>query len=84
MAPSHPEGVSFECPCTSGLWPATGKARTSMGPTALGLAMGTAAAPALRDVRTPLPEAEKSVVVGGEVIRWRLELYNPGIRATGS
>lgn len=55
-----------------------------MSPTALGLAMGTAAAPALRDVRTPLPEAEKSVVVGGEVTRWRLELYNPGIRATGS
>lgn len=56
-----------------------------MGPTVFDLGMG--ASIELSSVMTALPEAEIPVIVGGEVTRWSLELYNHHwdlIRASGS
>lgn len=57
------------------LWAAPGKTRASVGPTALDLGMGDAAALTLVGVNDSHVKAGTSVV-GGEVTRWRLELYN--------
>lgn len=57
----------------------------SVGPTVFDLGMGTSIE--LPSVMTALPKAEIPVIVGGEVTRWSLELYNHHwdlIRASGS
>ena len=65
--------VLLDC-VTRCLWAATGKTRASMGPTAFDPSMGAAAALTGRCNDSHVKAGTS--VVGSEVTKWRLELYN--------